>query len=84
MMLTAFPRRTQRQLKNKFKRENLDAVGPRVSALDASIAADLTAPLVIEAAPVEKPSSRQITYGPDAGVFLFDPSKDQEKDLKPV
>ena len=51
---------------------------------DASIAADLTAPLVIEAAPVEKPSSRQITYGPDAGVFLFDPSKDQEKDLKPV
>ena len=36
------------------------------------------------AAPVEKPSSRQITYGPDAGVFLFDPSKDQEKDLKPV
>jgi hypothetical protein len=40
--------------------------------------------MVIEAAPVEKPSSRQITYGPDAGVFLFDPALDAEKDLKPV
>ena len=54
MMLTAFPGRTQRQLKNKFKRENRTQSALVSLALDASIAADLTAPLVIEAAPVEK------------------------------
>ena len=52
MMLTAFPGRTQRQLKNKFKRENRTQSALVSLALDASIAADLTAPLVIEAAPV--------------------------------
>ena len=40
--------------------------------------------MVIEAAPVEKTSSKLLTYGPDAGVFLFDPALDAEKDLKPV
>ena len=84
MMLTAFPGRTQRQLKNKFKRENRTQSALVSLALDASIAVDVKAPMVIEAAPVEKPSSRQITYGPDAGVFLFDPALDAEKDLKPV
>ena len=85
MMLTAFPGRTQRQLKNKFKRENRTQSALVSLALDASIAADLTAPLVIEAAPVAKPSSPpNLTYGPDAGVFLFDPESWTEKDLKPV
>ena len=84
MMLTAFPGRTQRQLKNKFKRENRTQSALVSLALDASIAVDVKAPMVIEAAPVAKPSSKLLTYGPDAGVFLFDPALDAEKDLKPV
>ena len=55
MMRTAFPGRTQRQLKNKFKRENRTQSALVSLALDASIAVDLKAPMVIEAAPVTKP-----------------------------
>ena len=51
MMLTAFPGRTQRQLKNKFKRENRTQSALVSLALDASIAVDVKAPMVIEAAP---------------------------------
>ena len=45
-MLTAFPGRTQRELKNKFKCENRTQSALVSLALDASIATDLTAPEV--------------------------------------
>jgi hypothetical protein len=46
MMLTAFPGRTQRQLKNKYKQESRTQSSLVSMALDASIATDLTAPQV--------------------------------------
>ena len=65
MMLTAFPGRTKRQLKNKYKQESRTQSSLVSLALDASIAADLTtspraATSALEAkikawAPVEEP-----------------------------
>ena len=46
MMLTAFPGRTKRQLKNKYKQESRTQSALVSLALDASIATDLTAPQV--------------------------------------
>ena len=89
MMLTVFPGRTQRQLKNKFKRENRTQMSLVSLALDASIASDLTAPLIIEAVIAEKPDGLPAAFGPTdaeraALVAIFDPAKDDEDELEAV